>query len=220
MRDVPVQVIVAAFKDMDGASNVLNDLKQAKREGLIDIEDAAVITKDIDGKTKIRETHDMGAGKGATIGAVTGAVLSIIAGPIGWMALGGGLIGGISAKMRDGGFPDDRLRKLAEGLTPGSSALVVIIDHNWVAAVEEQIEKHDADMLMGALQADIAEQLKSGNDVVYTVATTGDAVFAGRATGQPGGSEGDLVMHDSSYADQSPDSSSGQAVSQDKSTTS
>jgi uncharacterized membrane protein len=201
MPDVPVQVMVAAFKDMDNASNVLALLMDAKKDGLIDIEDAAVITKDIDGKTKIRDTHDMGAGKGATIGAISGAVLSLIAGPLGWMALGGGAIGGIAAKMRDGGFPEERLKQLAASLIPGSSALVVVIEHKWVAQLEEEIRKHDADVMMSELDADITKQLASGNDTVYTVATTGDAVFAGRATEMQGeGTEGELVMHDSSYA--------------------
>src|SRR4051812_41420775 len=123
---MPVHVVVAVFKDMDSASNVLAELEKAKRSGLVDIEDAAVITKDAAGKSKIRETHDMGIGKGATIGALTGAVLSLIAGPLGWMTLAGGVLGGLAAKMSDGGFPQARLKQVAERLTPGSSTLIVI----------------------------------------------------------------------------------------------
>jgi uncharacterized membrane protein len=150
----------------------------------------------------------MGAGKGATIGAILGAVLSLIAGPLGWMVLGGGVIGAIAAKMSDGGLPQDRLEHLVAGLTPGSSALVVIIEHNWVDQLVDEIEKHDATILKGDLQAELSQQLVAGNDALYTVATTGDAVFASSSGGQPYGAHDQLVLHDNSYAN-NPDAPKG-----------
>jgi uncharacterized membrane protein len=200
MPDVPLQIAVAAFRDMDAASIVLVDLKQAKRMGMIDLMDAAVITKDASGKTKIRETNDMGAGKGATIGALIGAVLSLIAGPLGWMALGGGIIGGIAAKLSDSGFPQDQLAKLAARLTPGSSALVVVIEQKWLAQLEAAFQRHDAEMLAGDVETELANEVSTGSDVVYTVATTGDAIFAGRSKSKHDGNPGELIMHDNSYA--------------------
>jgi uncharacterized membrane protein len=182
MTDVPVQVIVAAFKDEGAASEALKSLEDAKKDKLIDIEDAAVIVKDAQGKVTIRETADMRAGKGLTIGAITGGVVGLLAGPVGWAAVGGGVIGGLAAKLKDGGFPDDKLRKLATGLTPGSSALVAVIDHRWVADVERQLQEQGADLAIEALRDDIATQLKAGNDVAYTVADTGDAIYAARGT--------------------------------------
>jgi uncharacterized membrane protein len=182
MTDVPVQVIVAAFKDVDAASTALKSLEEAKKERLIDIEDAAVIVKDAQGKVTIRETADMRGGKGFTIGAITGGVVGLLAGPVGWAALGGGVIGGLAAKLKDGGFSDKKLQKLAEGLTPGSSALVAVIDHRWVADVERELQEQGADLAIEAVRDDIATQLKSGNDVAYTVADTGDAIYAARGT--------------------------------------
>ena len=188
MSQVPIQVIVAAFNDIDGASNALKSLKEAKHERLIVIEDAVVLTKDASGKLKIRETADMRAGKGATIGAIAGGVLSLVAGPVGWMALGAGAIGGLAAKLRDGGIPDERLRTLGEGLTPNSSALIAIIDHVWVADVERELAAQGAQVVSETLRDDIAEQLKAGGQVAYTVAATGDAVYAARITDTPAAS--------------------------------
>lgn len=182
MSDVPVQVIVAAFKDLDGASNALETLQEAKHDKLIGIQDAAVITKDSNGKVKIKETADMRAGKGATIGAVAGGVVGLLAGPVGWAALGGGVIGGLAAKLRDSGFPDDRLKQLAEGLTPNSSALVAVIDHRWVAEVEQELEREQADFVMQSLSDDIHQQLTAGADVTYSVVGDGDTVVASRDT--------------------------------------
>src|SRR5258706_16230317 len=98
MADVPVQVIVAAFNDLNGASQALTSLKEAKKERLIEIEDAAVLTKDSGGKVRIKETADMRAGKGATIGAIAGGVVGLLAGPGGWAPLGGGGVGGARAQ--------------------------------------------------------------------------------------------------------------------------
>jgi uncharacterized membrane protein len=187
MSDVPVQVIVAAFNDIDGASKALKTLQEAKREKTIGIEDAAVITKDASGKVKIKETADMRAGKGATIGAVAGGVIGLLAGPVGWAALGGGVVGGLAAKLHDSGFPDARLKQLGEGLTPNSSALVAVIDHRWVAEVEQELAHQQADIVTQTLSDDIHEQLTAGTDVVYTVVGDGDTVIAARgvSTNEP-----------------------------------
>jgi len=182
--DVPVQVIVAAFPELNGASTALRELMRGTQERLITIEDTAVITKDDDGTVKIKETADMGGGRGATIGAIAGGVLGLLTGPVGWAALGGGVIGGLAAKLRDSGFPDARLRQLGEQLPPKSSALIAVIEHRWVADVERALAQQGADVLRHALHADLARQLTAGGDVAYTVVATGDAVYAGSVGGE------------------------------------
>src|SRR5512136_1237975 len=150
MSDVPVEIIVAAFQDPNGASAALEELKQAKKQGLIKIEDAAVLVKDADGKLRIKETADMGGGKGAVIGGVLGGVVGLLAGPIGWAALGGAVIGGLAAKMHDGGFSDARLKQIGDSLKPNTSAIIAVIDHTWVAEVERQMQQAGADTVTEA----------------------------------------------------------------------
>jgi len=81
MSDVPVQLIVAAFNDEKTANAALKELKAAQHDKVIRIEDAAVLRKDEKGKLHIKETGDMGGGKGAAFGGVAGAAIGIIAGP-------------------------------------------------------------------------------------------------------------------------------------------
>jgi uncharacterized membrane protein len=181
MADVPVQVIVAAFKDEQRADNALQQLKELQKEKVIHIEDAAVLRKDADGKLHLKETADMGGGKGAVIGGVTGGVIGLLAGPVG-LAVGlGAVVGGLAAKLRDSGFNDARLRKLGEGLTPGSSAIVAVVEHTWVAEVERQMAEQGADVITEALRDDIAAQLRAGGEVSYTAIATGDALATERA---------------------------------------
>ncbi len=179
--DVPVQVVVAAFKDEKAASEALAQMKEAKKAGLIKIVDAAVLSKDASGKLHIKETADMGGGKGAVVGGVIGAVIGVLAGPVGWAAVSGAVIGGLAAKLHDGGFKDERLKKLGEGLGPGNSAIVAVVEHTWVKQVEKEMAEAGANAVTEELSADIAQQLQAGGEVAYTVLDTSDAVVAGRA---------------------------------------
>lgn len=182
MSDVPVQVIVAAFKEENGASEALKQLKQAKKEKLIGIQDAAVLRCDAKGKLHIHETADWGGGKGAVAGGVVGAVIGAFAGalvvPIGV----GALVGGLWAKLRDSGFPDQRLKELGSALKPGTSALIAVIEHTWVIEAQKMLEEAGADVVTESLKADIAQQLEAGHDVAYTALSTAGVTVAGRMT--------------------------------------
>jgi len=190
MADVPVEIIVAAFQDPNGASAALEELKQAKKQGLIKIEDAAILVKDADGKLRIKETADMGGGKGAVIGGVLGGVVGLLAGPIGWAALGGAVIGGLVAKSHDGGFSDARLKQIGDSLKPNTSAIIAVIDHVWVAEVERQMQQAGAETVTASLSADIAKQLAAGKDVAYSAVSTSEGVAVSRAAA--GGDEAEV----------------------------
>jgi uncharacterized membrane protein len=186
MSDVPVQLIVAAFKTEDGASNALDELKAAKKEHLIKIDNAAILRKDAEGEVHIKELKDMGGGKGAAVGGVLGAGLGILTGGATLAVAGlGALLGGLAAKARDGGFNDTRLRTLGDSLTPGSSALVAVIEHRWVADMEAAMREAGADVLTETISADVAAQLEAGRESAYTLVSSDEGVAGGRVvTGQ------------------------------------
>src|SRR5512139_1808899 len=169
MSDVPVQLIVAAFKDEKTAKEALKVLKQAQKEKLIKIDNAAVLRKDEKGKLHIRETADMGGKQGAALGGVTGAAIGLIAGPVLLVpAAVGALVGGLTAKLRDSGFSDARLKALGEGLKPGSSAIVAVVEHTWEARVKQALAEAQADVITESISADISAQLDAGHEVAYT----------------------------------------------------
>jgi len=199
MSDVPVQLIVAAFKDEQTAKEALDALKKAQKEKLIKIENAAVLRKDKKGKLHIKETADMGGKKGATLGGVAGAAIGLIAGPALLVpAAVGALVGGLAAKARDSGFSDARLKALGEGLTPGSSAIVAVVEHRWVAEVERAMAEEGADLFTQALSADISQQLEAGHEVSYTAISSEAGFAAARVAGGEDMVEaGQIVVDDS-----------------------
>lgn len=181
MSEVPIQLIVAAFEDEKAADEALKMLKQAKKEKLIGIQNAAVLHKDPKGKLHIKETTDFSSKKGAALGGVAGAAVGLIAGPALIIPAGiGALIGGLSAKLRDTGFSNQRLESLGESLTPGSSAIVAVVEHIWVDEVEAAMQEVGADLLTAALKEDIAAQLESHHDVAYSALTSEEAFAVGR----------------------------------------
>jgi uncharacterized membrane protein len=169
--DVPVEVVLAAFNDEDGAEKALGQLKQAKKDRLIGIRNAAVLWKDDKGKLHFKETADMRGGKGAVIGGVIGGVVGLVFPPsILASAAVGAAVGGFSAKLHDAGFPDDRLREVGKGLKPNTSALIAVIEDVWVREVEAELRQYGADVVTEAVRADIASQLEAEQPVEVPVA--------------------------------------------------
>ena len=161
MAEAPVQAVVAAFNDEKGAENALQQLKEAQKEKVIKVKDAAVLSRDQNSKLHIKESGDMTGARGAAYGGIAGAVLGVVTGPVGWAALGGAAVGGLVAKLRDSGFDDARLRQWGENLTPGSSAVVAVIEHTWVTEVEDILRENAKDVVSMEIGEDIATQLES-----------------------------------------------------------
>jgi uncharacterized membrane protein len=182
MADVPIQIVAAAFNSEDGAEQAFKSLKDAQGAGLVTINNVAVLTKDAAGKLHIKEPTDWGGGKGAVIGGVTGAALGLLAGPVGWAVGLGALVGGLAAKLRDSGFSDERLRKLGASLKPGSSALVAVVEHRWVATLERQLAEAGADTLTEEISADIARELEAGHDVAYSALSASGVLAVDRVS--------------------------------------
>ena len=163
---------------------------------MIGIQNAAVLRRDEKDKLHIKETGDWGGGKGALFGGALGAVVGLVAGPA-VLAAGavGALIGGLAAKLRDSGFSDERLKTVGQALKPGTSAIVAVIEHKWVAELEKEMAEAGADVMTAAIAADVAEQLEAGREVAYTALSTTDAFAVGRvATGEDEVEAGGLVI--------------------------
>ena len=180
----PVELIVAAFQDEKGADEALKALKQAKKEHVIAIQDAAVLRMDEKGKVHIKEVHDVGGGKGAVAGGLLGAGIALLTGPAGIILAGatGALVGGLAAKNLDFGLDNKRLKKLGESLKPGTSAIVAIIEHVWVDQLEAELAEAGADVLTEALSEDIHAQLEAGREVATSALMTEEGADIARVS--------------------------------------
>jgi uncharacterized membrane protein len=115
----------------------------------------------------------------------------------------------VTAKVIDSGIPDYRLEQIGEGLKPGTSAIVGIIELRWVEEVEKQLAESGADVLTEALRDDIAQQLEAGKDVAYTAVSAEGAVAAERVT------LGEDEAQDTQTGDEPPAEEAGDAESKE-----
>jgi len=156
-EQAPLQAVVAAFPNEQGATDALKELRGVDKD-LLRVKEAAVLVRTADGKLEIKESHHVG--KGAVLGGAAGAVVGLIAGPVGWVTIGGAAVGALASRLRDSGFPDDRLRTIGESLKPGTSALITIVEHRWVLEVEQQLRAAGADLATEGIKAEVAAQLE------------------------------------------------------------
>ena len=155
-EEAALQAVVAAFKTRDGASTALEELKLGL--DAFALKEAAVLVRDAANSLEIKESHHVG--KGALLGGVTGAVVGLITGPVGWVVVGGATIGALANKLRDTGFPDARLKQIGQALTPGTSALIAIVRQDWAVEVEEHLRATGADLTTEAMRSDVAVELE------------------------------------------------------------
>jgi uncharacterized membrane protein len=104
----------------------------------------------------------MHGGQGAVTGGAIGAVVGILAGPLG--VIGGGAIGagigGLAAKLRDSGFPDAQLKGLGEDLEPGGGAAVAMVEDDALDKAQELLKTVDAKrVVVDDVSADLANVL-------------------------------------------------------------
>ncbi|QRN79470.1 MAG: DUF1269 domain-containing protein [Nocardiopsis sp. BM-2018] len=160
----PDSIIGISFADVYRAQEFLTAVTRMNANGELALLDAVVVSKDDDGRTRVRETVDLQAGRAALSGAVwTGLLGLIVGGPVGWIAgLGVGAgAGAITAKVVDLGIPDDWVAWFKAAVAPDSFTVVVLANHVDVDALVAEAGRFDGGQLVYAnLHSDVIERIE------------------------------------------------------------
>jgi uncharacterized membrane protein len=119
-------LIVMAFETETEAEAVREALVTGKKEGVLQIDDAAVIVKDAHGKVHVRNQVSRGTWTATGVGGVLGLLIGSIFFPLGGLVMGlagGALVGRMMNLGVDGKF----VKQVEEELQPGTSALFVLV---------------------------------------------------------------------------------------------
>jgi uncharacterized membrane protein len=133
-------LIYATYKGESTAGQVFKTMRSAQGSTGERIESYAVVSKDLKGKVHVRDQRRTDAG----VGAVVGAVIGLWGGPLG-IAIGaqaGGIAGYLTGDAV--GISRDRVESMKQALTPGSSALVVVLEDRWVQDLEKDMRQAHA----------------------------------------------------------------------------
>ncbi len=171
MSNSPYEVVLAVFEDEATAKKAYNDLQKAEKDKKFDLENIVLISKGADGKINLKEAAEKITGE-VGIGALVGGALGLLAGPVGFITLGaaGAALGGISAKLDDVGFDDERLRNLGEELEPGSSAILAVLESVYSEKLTQELKKHGARVAVEDLPKDLKQILGEGDSFAYRLA--------------------------------------------------
>ncbi|MBI1882515.1 MAG: DUF1269 domain-containing protein, partial [Chloroflexi bacterium] len=155
------ELIVLAFTEEDKAGDVLKRIEQMIAEGVISVFNMAVLVKYKDGKTKIKETQEVGASRGALFGAILGGLIGLVGGPAGAVigAVAGATTGGVAAYAIDSGFPNEYLRELQEHLQPGTSAVMLLCAQEWSDRVIQATAQFQGYVIRHILKEELAAYL-------------------------------------------------------------
>jgi uncharacterized membrane protein len=161
-----IELVAQVFDDAEQASETLEFVKDLQRRKLVKILEAAILTKDQEGNTELKDTRDIDAKKGRGLGAITGGLIGLLAGPGGAIigALAGAGAGTLAGKWIDMGFSDKFLAGLQERLQPGKSALVLLVETEWAATVSEALADREGIILQQTLTDELVQQLLEEHD--------------------------------------------------------
>jgi len=153
-------LVVIGYDDRFKAEEVRLKLMKLQKEYLIDLEDAVVVTKDEEGKVKLHQALNLTA-VGAVSGGFWGSLIGLIfLNPLLGLAVGA-TAGAVSGTLTDVGIDDKFMKELAETLTPGSSALFVLVRKATPDKVLEEIKGTGGKVLRTSLSHDDEAKLQA-----------------------------------------------------------
>ena len=153
-------LVVIGFDDEHTAFEMRAALAKMQKEYLIEMEDVVVVTKDEKGKVKLHQAVNLTAA-GAAGGGFWGMLIGMIfLNPLLGAAMGAGA-GALSGKLRDIGISNNFMKELGETLTPGSSALFVLIRKATPEKVLEQLKQFKGRVVQTSLTAEKESELRA-----------------------------------------------------------
>ncbi|MFL5759654.1 MAG: DUF1269 domain-containing protein [Thermomicrobiales bacterium] len=158
---IPAHAVIASFRFEEGASNALTKLKDISKAQGLGVQNAAVLKVGTDGKLRIKESADMSGRKGMAVGGVVGGVIGLLGSTV-LLPVGiGAAVGGLASKLRDSGFPNQRLNEVGARLQPGDSLLIVAVDDAAADAVSAILKDAGADLIREAIDGKVVDELEA-----------------------------------------------------------
>lgn len=152
-------LIVLAFQEQEKAEAVLNDLQRMEAEHLIDLEDAAIIRHQKNGKVKLKQTYNLIA-SGAMGGSFWGLLIGLLfMSPIVGI-LTGSVAGAATGALSDIGIDDAFMKDLGQSLKPDTSALFVLVRKITPDKVMAELHKYAGEGTVLRTSLSIADEEK------------------------------------------------------------
>jgi uncharacterized membrane protein len=152
-------LVVFTFPTQGGAQEVLEVVKRLQREQLIELEDAAVVWREPDGKPKVRQATSL-VGPGAWGGAFWGMLIGLLFfAP--WLGMAiGAVTGAVAGRFADIGIDDTFIRDVEQKIPPGTSALFLLVRRATIDRVLAALQPYHPEVLQTSLSAEQEARLR------------------------------------------------------------
>ena len=154
-------LIVITYDQEQTGWNAFNELANLQKMQLLELEDAALATKDDKGKVKVKQTlENQVSGSSAIWGGFWGLLIGLLfLAPIFW-GLFGALMGFIAGKAGDIGIDNKFIKQVGDSLDPGGAALFMLVIKATPDKVLEQMQKFGGEVYQTSLSNEDEEKLK------------------------------------------------------------
>jgi len=154
-------LVVLGFNNEADAFEMRAALARLQSQYLIEMEDAVIVTREANGKPKLHQPVNLVAA-GAVGGTIWGSLIGLLfLNPLLGAAIGAGS-GALSGALTDIGINDQFMKELGATLTPGTSALFVLVRKSTPDKVLEGLKPFigKAKVLQTSLTKDKEEELR------------------------------------------------------------
>src|SRR3954454_7190609 len=139
-------LVVLKFDSVDGARQMRDRLLSLQKQQLLEVQDAAIMSKSADGKPKLEQLQNM-TGAGALGGAFWGMLFGLLFFiPILGLAVGAAA-GALSGSLVDVGIDDDFIKSVRAKVTPGTSALFLMSSNAVMDKIRDAFEGNQPELI-------------------------------------------------------------------------
>ncbi len=152
-------LIAVAYRDMHKAEEVLSTMRRLQGEYLVDLEDAAYVTRDKDGNVRLFQSVNI-----PLIGTVSGLAWGGLIGllflnPLLGAAIGAGTAA-LTGTLADYGINDNFMKKLGKELVPGGSAIFILARRFTPDKFTDELARYGGTLLHTSLTREAEEKLQ------------------------------------------------------------
>lgn len=149
------------FRDPIMAQEALLAAMRLQGHDDLDLDDAAIVTRDDRGRIRINQTRDVSATQGAVSGSWLGllAGLFVPGGALVGMALGAAA-GGLFGKLHDKGINDNEMKQWGEELDSGEAALFLLVEDCHPVLALHEVARFPATVLTSTGSSDMVARVR------------------------------------------------------------
>jgi uncharacterized membrane protein len=152
------QLVVVAFDHFADAREALRRLRELERNGRIRFEDTALLERDPDGTAHVKNEVSGTTETATVLGAAIGAIVTFLF-PVAGAAIGAAA-GAAVGKLLDTGVSDRFVDELKTTLTPGRSALFLVVKQADVDAFIPALRGLTGDVVQTSLPTETEDALR------------------------------------------------------------